>query len=144
MTTTVLLKTMLLIFVLTALSVTLTMRTINHEEEEATPTTTNRVSRFLKEETTSTGSADAADHCNKDPGLCESLYGKGFSCCNNKCKNLNVDKQNCGACKNKCDFKDECCRGECVFLALDKRHCGRCNSPCAPGQPCVYGLCNYA
>ncbi|CAI0436358.1 unnamed protein product, partial [Linum tenue] len=88
----------------------------------------------------------AADHCNKDddPGLCRSLYGEGFECCNNKCIEVAADKQNCGGCKNKCAFKDECCGGECVYLSLDKRHCGKCDSPCAGGELCVYGLCNYA
>ncbi|CAN1339887.1 Stigma-specific STIG1-like protein 3 [Linum perenne] len=163
---TFILKTVLFIFVATALSVTLTMRTINHEQtthdDHPTKHASKRViSRFLKETTPVDGipgiggnngngvggggikNPRAADHCNKDPGLCKALYGEGFECCNNKCINLNVDKHNCGSCKNKCAFKDECCRGKCVFLALDKRHCGKCDSPCATGEFCLYGLCNY-
>ncbi|CAN0899990.1 Stigma-specific STIG1-like protein 3 [Linum grandiflorum] len=154
---------MLLVFVATALSVTLTMQTINNPPQKTIP----RISRFLKEQDTTTSTGDgipgiggnngngvggggiknpkAADHCNNDPGFCESLYGKGFACCNNKCKDLNADKENCGACKSKCKFTNECCNGQCVFLSYDKRHCGKCNSPCAgPGNVCIYGLCNYA
>ncbi|CAI0379445.1 unnamed protein product [Linum tenue] len=155
---TALMKTILLIFVATALSVTLTMRTV----EAATAEPSQRLSRFLKEEAPVDGTPGyggnsgnggggigqtknprAADHCNKEPGLCQELYGKDFECCNNKCINVAVDKQNCGACKNKCAFKDECCGGQCVYLSLDKRHCGKCNAPCASPQLCVYGMCNY-
>ncbi|CAN0900958.1 Stigma-specific STIG1-like protein 3 [Linum grandiflorum] len=168
---TFILKTVLLIFVLTALSVTLTMRSINPDQQTTEsvtstydhhlPNPSKRVSRFLKETTAVDGipglggnngngvggggikNPRAADHCSKDPGLCKSLYGDGFECCNNKCLNLNADKHNCGGCKNKCEFKDECCNGKCVFLALDKRHCGKCDSACSAGEFCLYGLCNY-
>ncbi|KZV56685.1 hypothetical protein F511_41463 [Dorcoceras hygrometricum] len=109
------------------------------------PVPTKRISRFLDQK----GSPDprAADHCKKDHEKCDLITenGRNTSCCNNKCIDLLYDKNNCGACKKKCDFTDECCRGECVNLAFDKRHCGFCNNRCkmSPGY-CIFGICDYA
>ncbi|XP_019089047.1 PREDICTED: stigma-specific STIG1-like protein 1, partial [Camelina sativa] len=107
-----------------------------------------RPSRFLAQKEVGERNPNAADHCNKDPEICN-LYGGGgnnstVTCCNNKCIDVSNDDKNCGACKNKCKFSQTCCRGQCVYLAYDKRHCGQCSNPCVLGELCVYGLCNYA
>ncbi|OMP04385.1 Stigma-specific protein Stig1 [Corchorus olitorius] len=107
-----------------------------------------RVSRFLQERGNARNPNAADPLCHKDNELCYHIedgiiYNK-TTCCNNKCVNLEEDKQNCGACKNKCKFTQACCRGECVYLSLDKRHCGRCNNRCPTGEFCVYGMCDYA
>ncbi|EOA15670.1 hypothetical protein CARUB_v10006200mg [Capsella rubella] len=111
-------------------------------------TPTIRPSRFLAQKEVGERNPNAADHCHKDPEICN-LYGGGGSnstvtCCNNKCIDVSNDDKNCGACKSKCKFSQTCCRGQCVYLAYDKRHCGQCNNPCELGELCVYGLCNYA
>ena len=98
-----------------------------------------RVNRFLGEEK----NPRAADHCHKDNQVCN-LQGTNSTCCNNKCMDLSTDKNNCGACKNKCKYTETCCRGECVDVTYDKRHCGECNNACSPGGYCIYALCDYA
>ncbi|XWS27811.1 hypothetical protein CRYUN_Cryun25bG0012000 [Craigia yunnanensis] len=105
------------------------------------PMPSKRVSRFLKGETKN---PRAADHCNKDEEVCYVQGGHNSTCCNNKCVDLVMDNNNCGACKRKCKFTEVCCRGECVYISFDKRHCGACNHRCNPGEYCVYGMCNYA
>ncbi|XP_073066997.1 stigma-specific STIG1-like protein 1 [Primulina eburnea] len=106
---------------------------------------TKRVSRFLEQK--GLPKLRAADQCKKDKEKCDLISGNGrnATCCNNKCIDLWYDKNNCGACKKKCDFTDECCRGECVNLAFDKRHCGFCHNRCkmTPGY-CIFGICDYA
>ncbi|KAG8658232.1 stigma-specific STIG1-like protein 1 [Manihot esculenta] len=108
------------------------------EENRIMPS--KRLSRFLAEEK----NPRAADHCRKDNEICNLLGGKNQTCCNNKCMDLSEDRNNCGACKNKCHFSQTCCRGQCVSLSYDKRHCGSCNNRCEKGEYCVYGLCHYA
>lgn len=134
-----------------ALSITLTLKSF----EKATTTTpvveavtrtkmlpSRSLSRFLAEDYEK--NPRAASHCNKNKKMCETKYGKGWECCNNKCVNLMNDKHNCGECKKKCKYTGECCRGQCVEVAYDKRHCGRCDNPCQRGKFCVYGMCEYA
>lgn len=106
----------------------------------------HRVSRFLAQNAENGRNPNAADHCNNNEEICKSqgTYNSTMSCCSNKCVDVAYDKDNCGACKNKCTFTQTCCRGECVYLAYDKRHCGECNHSCFVGEFCVYGLCNYA
>ncbi|RDX69568.1 Stigma-specific STIG1-like protein 3, partial [Mucuna pruriens] len=139
-----------------ALSITLTMKSITHEEAKPSfvphdlpssqPThhhqknvllPSKRVNRFLAE----VKNPNAADHCHKDHDVCTLSGAKNATCCNNKCINVGYDGHNCGACKKKCKFTETCCRGECINVYFDKRHCGECNHRCERGQDCVYGMC---
>ncbi|KAG4923875.1 hypothetical protein AAZX31_18G088200 [Glycine max] len=151
------LKAIFIIAITMALSITLTMKTITHQEEakppfvhhdlpSSTPHQKNlllpskRVSRFLAQ----VKNPNAADHCRKDHEICTLSGVKNSTCCNNKCIDVGYDKHNCGACKMKCKFTEVCCRGECVDTNFDKRHCGECNHRCEVGAYCVYGMCGYA
>ncbi|XP_023005585.1 stigma-specific STIG1-like protein 1 [Cucurbita maxima] len=121
-----------------------TLPLIEKKEEAATTTTllpSRPLSRFLIEKEKNPRSAS---HCNKNKKMCETMYGKGWQCCNNKCVDLRNDKHNCGGCKKKCKYTAECCGGQCVDVAYDKRHCGSCNNRCQLGKFCVYGMCEYA
>ncbi|XP_023547467.1 stigma-specific STIG1-like protein 1 [Cucurbita pepo subsp. pepo] len=122
-----------------------TLPLIEKKEEAATASTTllpsRPLSRFLAEKEKNPRSAS---HCNKNKKMCETMYGKGWQCCNNKCVDLRNDKHNCGGCKKKCKYTAECCGGQCVDVAYDKRHCGSCNNRCQRGKFCVYGMCEYA
>ncbi|KAF5730533.1 hypothetical protein HS088_TW19G00124 [Tripterygium wilfordii] len=160
-----LMKILLFIAITMALSLTLTMRsieekppyddtsntlpTLKHQTQTPLPSSSSkRVSRFLAENKGK--NPRAADHCHKDNQVCqvqdELDYNnyRNATCCNNKCVDLGYDDQNCGACKKKCKFTQACCRGECVYLSLDKRHCGGCHNRCPLREFCVYGMCEYA
>ncbi|KAL5548440.1 hypothetical protein UlMin_003671 [Ulmus minor] len=158
-----LIKTIMIIAITMAISITITMKAMVPEVEEeksqfpqmgkstmSFPLDDNkqiilpskRVSRFLAD---NERNPRAADHCHKDNEICTAISGgRNTTCCNNKCIELSYDDQNCGACKKKCKFTQTCCRGECVDLNYDKRHCGKCNNRCKYGEYCVYGLCDYA
>ncbi|XP_073158825.1 stigma-specific STIG1-like protein 1 [Henckelia pumila] len=115
---------------------------------EREPVSTDKMSRFLEHKGRLPNPRAATVHCKKDHEKCHHIIsgnGRNTTCCNNKCIDLWYDKNNCGACKKKCDFTDECCRGECVNLAFDKRHCGFCHYRCkmTPGY-CIFGICDYA
>ncbi|KAJ0251443.1 Stigma-specific STIG1-like protein 1 [Hirschfeldia incana] len=120
--------------------------TVAYTSSGAPGTQTTRPSRFLAQKEVGERNPNAAEHCNKDPEICNGGGGSNstVTCCNNKCIDVASDDKNCGACKNKCKFSQTCCRGQCVYLSYDKRHCGQCNHPCEQGELCVYGLCNYA
>ncbi|XP_065859973.1 stigma-specific STIG1-like protein 1 [Euphorbia lathyris] len=154
-----LIKVVLIVAITLGLSVTLTMRGIakvddqiqnpqiptkdsetTKDEQQVVEMPSKRLTRFLADER----NPRAADHCNKDSVLCYILEGKNYTCCNNKCMDLQNDDKHCGACKNKCRFTQACCRGQCVYLAHDKRHCGVCGNRCKEGEYCVYGLCSYS
>ncbi|KAG7028415.1 Stigma-specific STIG1-like protein 3, partial [Cucurbita argyrosperma subsp. argyrosperma] len=114
-----------------------TLPLIEKKEEAATTMATTTLlpsrplSRFLAEKEKNPRSAS---HCNKNKKMCETMYGKGWQCCNNKCVDLRNDKHNCGGCKKKCKYTAECCGGQCVDVAYDKRHCGSCNNRCQRGR----------
>ncbi|CAB4308409.1 unnamed protein product [Prunus armeniaca] len=151
-------KILLIIATTMALSITLTIgTTVSHQEEEGKSPFTDswkeqpsaddeRVSRFLAEKDLVARSLKAASQCNKDYDTCPNVLPghRNFTCCNHKCVDLSVNKDNCGACKKKCKYTQSCCGGQCVDLSSDKRHCGLCNHPCKNGASCVYGLCDYA
>ncbi|CAB4308414.1 unnamed protein product [Prunus armeniaca] len=149
-------KILLIIATTMALSITLTTgtRVSQQEEEGKSPFTdswkeqpsaddenkllrpSKRVNRFLAENEVC--HEDYEDTCTNLP------LGHIFTCCNHKCVELSVNKDNCGACHKKCNYTQSCCGGQCVDLSSDKRHCGLCNHPCNNGASCVYGLCDYA
>ncbi|XP_010438686.1 PREDICTED: stigma-specific STIG1-like protein 1 [Camelina sativa] len=149
-----LLKLLVTIAITTAITIavittrTTTTTNVEHTSFDVPVTLTIRPSRFLAQKEVGERNPNAADHCNKDPEICNLNGGGGsnstVTCCNNKCIDVSNDDKNCGACKNKCKFSQTCCRGQCIYLAYDKRHCGQCNNLCALGEFCVYGLCNYA
>ena len=66
----------------------------------------------------------------------------GFDCCNNACRNVLNDPNNCGQCGNICPSNAPVCQnGQCIFLPCtaelgppDSVCCGQ--SWCAPGQLC--------
>ncbi|KAK9084793.1 hypothetical protein Sjap_025204 [Stephania japonica] len=110
------------------------------KEQQMASSSVKRVSRFLVQDT----NPREKFHCNKDGSVCLAEGSPGATCCNNKCINLDTDNQNCGSCKNKCNFRETCCGGKCVDLSYDKRHCGSCNNKCKSGSFCLYGMCDYA
>ncbi|CAH1439965.1 unnamed protein product [Lactuca virosa] len=82
--------------------------------------------------------------CNKNPRLCLAKGSPGPDCCNKKCVNVIIDKQNCRLCGRKCKYMEICCKGSCVNPMVDKNHCGDCNNVCKRGDACVHGMCSYA
>ncbi|KAJ0964825.1 hypothetical protein J5N97_025963 [Dioscorea zingiberensis] len=78
------------------------------------------------------------DRC--DPvtnNVCSGLPAKDntqlLNCCKNHCRNILSDRNNCGACSNKCGFGQLCCNGKCTAVAYDVGNCGECGNVCKPG-----------
>lgn len=149
-TTMKVINILFIIAITMVLTLTLTMKNIEepaskssilHPDGEKPVALKRQVSRFLAEKERN---PRAADHCMKDNEICQIMGGKSSKCCNNKCMDLDNDKNNCGACKKKCRYTEACCRGECVDLSYDKRHCGQCNNKCMNGGYCIYAMCDYA
>ncbi|XP_030511926.1 protein GRIM REAPER [Rhodamnia argentea] len=65
-------------------------------------------------------------------------------CCKTHCRNVLGDRNNCGACGQKCKLGELCCSGACINIAYSEDNCGKCNSKCLPGLKCQYGTCGYA
>jgi hypothetical protein len=74
-------------------------------------------------------------------------YG-GTTKCGNKCVDLAIDPQNCGACNTPCSgtcFGGMCCSGNllwcgsCVDIKTDVNNCGGCGIMC--GGPCNNAVC---
>src|SRR2546428_9176093 len=68
--------------------------------------------------------------------------------CGNKCADLQIDPQNCGACSTPCNgtcFNAHCCPGSqlwcgaCSDTKTDANNCGGCGITCA--GPCNNGVC---
>ncbi|HZO15739.1 MAG TPA: MXAN_6577-like cysteine-rich protein [Polyangiaceae bacterium] len=85
------------------------------------------------------------------------LCNLGASECAGRCVELDVDRDNCGACANVCPTASIChqgqcqqpcgagldaCGGACVSLSTDPLHCGGCDQPCPPEQACIDGACS--
>ncbi|MDI7267465.1 MAG: hypothetical protein QME96_05680 [Myxococcota bacterium] len=83
------------------------------------------------------------------------------SCCNDRCVDLDGDRNNCGYCGNSCgdgscvgglclcgdntcSFGQTCCRGTCVILSRDRENCGLCGNRCPDGVGCSGGVCTDA
>jgi hypothetical protein len=88
--------------------------------------------------------------------------GDGGTTTIDRCVNLLVDTNNCGACGNVCDGGKFCsptddagdagcglgcfggtllCQGHCVDPKIDFYNCGGCNKVCDGGQSCVNTTC---
>lgn len=74
--------------------------------------------------------------------------------CADGCKNLQTDRDNCGACGKKCALGELCdlgnctascsgmlCGTSCVNTQTDEEHCGVCFKSCLAAQECVGGSC---
>src|SRR5690606_24442120 len=72
------------------------------------------------------------------------------------CRDLQVDRENCGSCGNVCPVGQACIAGSCRALcgpgltecgnvcrdlSSDRSHCGGCGVVCANNQLCVNGSC---
>ncbi|KAM3285431.1 hypothetical protein P3S67_024230 [Capsicum chacoense] len=61
--------------------------------------------------------------CSKNPKICLAKSSPaGPFCCNNKCVNFLVDKENCGICGIKCKFNEICCKGFCGNALFGKKY----------------------
>jgi hypothetical protein len=92
------------------------------------------------------------------------LCASGYTSCSGTCVNTQNDKNNCGACGNKCGSGEFCvkgscatvsvggytdlcasgytsCSGTCVNTQNDKNNCGACGNKCGSGEFCVKGSC---
>ena len=77
--------------------------------------------------------------------------------CSDLCVDVRVDRENCGACGNRCGVGQACsggqcapscpegqaaCEGRCVDTTSDPAHCGACGAKCAAAgaaNACVAG-----
>jgi len=90
--------------------------------------------------------------CMPNDGTCDNMWLNNGTeqvqhvfCCKKHCRNVLQDRNNCGACLNKCQLGYLCCNGNCTNIAYDPMHCGKCHKTCnSDGQKCEYGTCGYA
>ena len=75
-------------------------------------------------------------------GMCASSCGAGLTDCGGTCRDLQNNRNNCGACGNVCASGSVCCDGTCADLSIDEAHCGNCGSACtAPSNVCIVDTC---
>jgi hypothetical protein len=88
---------------------------------------------------------------------CDCLAGSGLMLCGDRCRNVQADAENCGACGNICPIDQACtagicrapgcpggqtrCSGICTDLLSDSAHCGTCGNTCGIGTTCTAGAC---
>jgi uncharacterized protein YjbI with pentapeptide repeats len=88
---------------------------------------------------------NCCDTCNRAIG--ETCMGAGdvccdgATCCDDGCRDLSSDENNCGACGNVCDPGLTCCGGECVDLDTDLNNCTVCGNVCPTSLPNAEVLC---
>jgi len=58
-------------------------------------------------------------------------------CCNGVCTNVVFDRNNCGACGNRCEAGEGCCGQSCVPLNTPQ-NCGDCRNSCLETEQCVF------
>src|SRR5829696_3565049 len=67
---------------------------------------------------------------------------QGLTNCNGVCRDLDVEKANCGACGRECPGTNQaCCNGACANLNRDPNNCGECGNDCAADEFCDRGEC---
>jgi hypothetical protein len=86
-------------------------------------------------------------YCDKRSSLPRNLRNRcGCSpdqtACNGVCVDLDIDRNNCGACGNVCGAGEDCCSGECVDVAYSEDNCGHCGHACGAGDTCCAGDCD--
>lgn len=74
-------------------------------------------------------------------GACGRTCLAGQSCCNGTCISTVADPANCGACGRRCGTNENCCSGECVDVGFDRDNCSRCGRQCLAGDVCKVGRC---
>ena len=107
---------------------------------------------------------DFPDASNQDGGGDATLVcNGGTTACGDKCVQLGIDPNNCGACDHLCSISQVCvngacetncpvgytlCNGLCANLQGDPQNCGKCgnacggaNVRCAVGTECQAGRC---
>ncbi len=85
--------------------------------------------------------------------------GEGYGCCDDGCKDLRNDPENCGECghscrglecvegqcrcsnEDPCAGGEECCADGCRDLSSDPLNCGACGAACDGGEDCCDGEC---
>jgi hypothetical protein len=78
------------------------------------------------------------------PGMAWAEGGRcptGQTRCNDRCVNLQTNRNHCGSCRNRCRSTQICCKGNCVNPQTNARHCGACLNRCPEGEECVAGVC---
>jgi uncharacterized protein YjbI with pentapeptide repeats len=79
------------------------------------------------------------DTCNRAIGeICTGsgdVCCDGATCCDDGCRDLSSDENNCGACGNVCEPGLTCCGGECVDLDTDLNNCTACGNVCPATLP---------
>ena len=63
-------------------------------------------------------------------------------CCNGVCTNVVFDRNNCGACGNRCGAGEDCCGETCVPLDTEQ-NCGCCGCGCLQTEQCVQTTQGY-
>ena len=63
-------------------------------------------------------------------------------CCNGVCTNVVFDRNNCGACGNRCGEGEDCCGETCVPLDTEQ-NCGCCGCGCLQTEQCVQTTQGY-
>src|SRR5512139_1911622 len=67
---------------------------------------------------------------NKSEGCSGSL---GLIECDGQCVNIQIDRDNCGECRNECNAGDACMLGKCISIS--------CKKDCDDGNPCTNDFC---
>ena len=88
--------------------------------------------------------------CNADDDCCpgarcnnkkKCVCRAGRTNCAGRCRNLDTDQNNCGACGTECPPGRTCCGGACVDTDGSSLHCGACGRECSPFTSCCNGAC---
>lgn len=108
--------------------------------------------------TTTTAAAASGTHCGAGQincgGTCV-MADAGLTLCGDRCRNLQADAENCGACGHVCPSWQACtagtCRGcspgftecgpGCSNTSIDPVNCGGCGIVCPTGLRCIGGSC---
>ena len=81
----------------------------------------------------------AGERCNR-----EADCAPREKCCDDRCRDVDEDRNHCGGCNDRCGPREECCNGRCRDLMFDADNCGRCKRRCAGNEPrCIEGKCVF-
>jgi hypothetical protein len=79
---------------------------------------------------------DDVDNC----GACGRTCGEGQYCCQGDCLSVGTPMMQACDCKDACDER-ACCGRDCRDLQRDKDNCGACGVKCSMMKSCVDGTC---